>query len=173
MNVGLIRGSFALLSGREEELVARFYERLFSAHPELQPMFAHTEPKKQQQSLLAALKLAVANLDNPAKLVPALHALGARHVGYGVLPAHYAVVRETLLSCFEELLDGEFTKSTRASWDEALRAVEKIMVEGTLEKATDSSPGAGAGQELLRMRAALDGATTAIMMVDRDLVVNY
>ena len=58
-----------MLSGREEELVARFYEKLFSAHPELQPMFARTEPKKQQQNLLAALKLAVANLDTPAKLL--------------------------------------------------------------------------------------------------------
>lgn len=173
MNVALIRGSFSLLSGREEDLVARFYERLFDAHPEVRPLFANTEPKKQQQSLLAALKLAVSVLDEPAKLVPALHALGARHAGYGVVPEHYTVVRETMLASLADLLGEDFTRSTRAAWDEALRAVEKLMLEGTQVKTMNSTPNAQDSTENQVMRAAIEGATTAIMMVDRDLIITY
>lgn len=173
MNVALIRGSFASLAGKEDELVARFYERLFREHPEVQPMFARTEPKKQQQSLLAALKLAVANLDKPEKLVPALRALGARHTSYGAEPAHYAVVRETLLAAFKDVLSDEFTPLTRAAWDEALRAVETIMLEGSQEKSMETPKTTVETQALNRTHAALEGAMTAVMMVDRDLIITY
>jgi methyl-accepting chemotaxis protein len=166
MNIPLIRGSFSLLDGREDQLVARFYEKLFELHPEVQPLFARSDPQKQQRALLGALKLAVANLDKPEKLTPALHALGKKHVGYGAESGHYAVVREVLLATLAELLGDEFTKSTRAAWDEALRAVESKMLEGTQENKMASN------QES-RAQRALDGACMAVMMIDRDLNITY
>lgn len=172
MNIALIRGSFALLEGREEELVERFYKRLFAEHPEVEPLFANTTPAKQQKALLAALKLAVANLDTP-KLAQILPEMGRRHLGYGVQPEHYGVVKDTLLATFAEMLAGEFTNSMRAAWDEALVAVATLMLEGTREKAMETKQNSGDTQEVVRMRAALEGALTAIMMVDRDLVINY
>jgi methyl-accepting chemotaxis protein len=173
MNIALIRASFALLSGREQQLVTRFYERLFAEHPELQPMFASTAPAKQRKALLAALKLALANLDDEAKLAPSLHALGARHARYGVRVEHYAMARTTLLSTFKELLGTKFTKSARAAWDQALRVIASTMLQGVDENATASGASDEGALEVARMRAALSGTTTAIMMVDRELIVTY
>ncbi|HWA72887.1 MAG TPA: methyl-accepting chemotaxis protein [Polyangiaceae bacterium] len=172
MNIGLIRGSFALLAGREEELVARFYQRLFAEHPEVEPLFANTDLDKQRKSLLAALKLAVANLDTP-KLAQVLPEMGRRHLTYGVKAEHYPIVKDTLLATLGELLASEFTNSVRAAWDEALTAVATMMLAGTRETAMDSNQFNQDTQEVVRMRAALEGATTAIMMVDRDLIINY
>jgi methyl-accepting chemotaxis protein len=172
MNIALIRGSFALLAGREDELVERFYQKLFAEHPAVSPLFARTDPAKQRKALLAALKLAVANLDSP-KLRPALLEMGRRHAGYGVQPEHYPVVKDTLLATFQDLLADEFTKSMRAAWDEALGAVATIMLEGSKAEAMEIRQTEAEAQEVVRMRAALEGALTAIMMVDRDLVINY
>lgn len=173
MDITSIRSSFSGLGARQDELVARFYDRLLARHPELGPMFSRTDSAKQRQSLLAALKLAVANLDEPAKLVPALRSLGAKHATYGTTAAHYTMVREAMLDTFAELLGEEFTPSIRAAWDEALRAVEGIMLAGAQEKNVEANKETNEAHELNRLRAALDGATTAIMMVDRDLIIGY
>lgn len=170
MNIALIRGSFSLLAGREEQLALRFYEKLFAAHPEVEPMFEHTDRRRQRQALLGALKLAVANLDKPEVLDPALRALGKKHVGYGAEPAHYPVVREVMLGSLADLLGEEFTPSTRAAWDEALRAVESKMLEGTQEKNMESNEQFAEAQ---RAKLALDGANMAVMMIDRDLNITY
>jgi methyl-accepting chemotaxis protein len=172
MNVALIRASFSLLEGREDDLVEQFYDKLFSEHPSVKPLFAASDIKQQQQKLLAALKLAVANLDKPEKLAPALRSLGARHAAFGAELMHYAVVREVLLDTFADLLGSEFTQSTRAAWEEALRAVENIMLEGAQEKPMPPKNNTES-EELTRLRAAIDGVTTAVMMVDRNLVVTF
>ncbi|MES1183602.1 MAG: methyl-accepting chemotaxis protein [Myxococcales bacterium] len=176
MNIALIRGSFALLAGREDELVERFYQKLFAEHPAVVPLFARTDPQKQRKALLAALKLAVANLDSP-KLRPALLEMGRRHAGYGVQPEHYPVVKDTLLATFHELLADEFTKSMRAAWDEALGAVATIMLEGSREEAMESNHAKQNDNDEtaqgIPARAVLDGAATAIMLIDRNLTITY
>ena len=173
MNIALIRGSFALLAGREEELVERFYQRLFAEHPEVEPMFANTTPAKQQKALLAALKLAVANLDTP-KLAQVLPEMGRRHLGYGVKPEHYGIVKDTLLATFSDMLASEFTNSMRAAWDEALVAVATLMLEGTTMETNQSTQiEKSESAENERARAILEGAGTAIMTIDRNLVITY
>ena len=64
-NTELLEQSFNLLAPRAEELVARFYDRLFFRYPAVRPLFAHTQPKQQQTKLLASLKLVVNNLRKP------------------------------------------------------------------------------------------------------------
>lgn len=66
--VEMLEQSFAVLAPQAETLVARFYEELFNRYPEVKPLFANTSPEDQQQKLLAALKLVVANLRNPDAL---------------------------------------------------------------------------------------------------------
>ena len=59
---------------------------------------------------------AVRLLDHPQRLVPTLHALGARHAGYGVRASHYATVGAALLLTLEQGLGEAFTPSVRDAW---------------------------------------------------------
>lgn len=162
MNVSLIRNSFQALAPRGKLLVKRFYATLFERHPEVQALFANTDLAQQERSLLAALKLAVGQLDQPEKLRPVLRELGAKHVGYGVEPEHYAAVRDTLLTVMAELLGDEWNHAVQEAWSEALDAVAALMLEGAesgdkVMNQTEKKTGATVdSQELARQRAALE-----------------
>ena len=53
---------------------------------------------------------AVGGLNSLDKIIPAVKALGARHSGYGVTGAHYAIVGEALLWTLERGLGEGFTR---------------------------------------------------------------
>ena len=77
--------------------------------------------------LEAALKLMVGN--DLETLSETLEELGARHVGYGVLPAHYAILETALLRTLEQGL-GDLTSEVRKSWAAVLKFVAKAMMSG-------------------------------------------
>src|SRR5262249_38817780 len=53
--ISLMERSFGLLAAMGPRLVARFYSELFARCPQVKPLFARTDMRKQQQHLLAAL----------------------------------------------------------------------------------------------------------------------
>ena len=130
LDVKVLRASFELLAPQGEALVKRFYDLLFERYPEVEPMFAGTTRAKQEKHLLAALQLVVANLDKPKALAKALTAMGARHEGYGALPAHYPAVTSTLLDTIKEFAGRKWTKKVATAWADALNAVAEIMIGG-------------------------------------------
>ena len=70
---------------------------------------------------------------NMLDLKPVSHALedlGQRHVAYGVLPAHYAVVGEALLSTLEAALGDAWTATAREGWSEIYSFVSTTMIRG-------------------------------------------
>ncbi|MDP2142448.1 MAG: methyl-accepting chemotaxis protein [Gammaproteobacteria bacterium] len=188
-DIELLEKSFNLLAPRAEELVARFYDRLFFRFPAVRPLFANTEPASQQKKLLASLKLVVNNLRKPEVLSKTLKELGARHEVYGALEAHYEPVASTLLEVMAEMAGAHWNAEMENAWRIALTTVGNIMLSAytntntiaeitnmgmtnkleTAELAFDHEK----AEELNRLRSAVDGAMTAIMMVDRDLVINY
>ena len=50
--------------------------------------------------------LAVRSLDDLGALVPALEAMGRRHVGYGAKPEHFAVVGQALITALDHHAGG-------------------------------------------------------------------
>ncbi|WP_018953819.1 methyl-accepting chemotaxis protein [Thioalkalivibrio sulfidiphilus] len=182
--VDALERSFELLADQGEALVARFYARLFQDHPAVRRLFDNTTPAEQQRKLLAALKLVINNLRKPEALQKVLRELGARHQGYGALPAHYGAVATTLREVMAELAGDAWNEEFDNAWRSALTAIGEIMLSayGTTEDGTmvaskkvmeEQVAGADVAAELNRMRSAVDGAMTAIMMVDRDLVITY
>ena len=181
LNVDLLTESFGLLAPKGERLVSRFYEELFDRYPEVEPLFDGVDPKQQQKKLLSALQLVVNNLNKPAVLTKALTTLGQKHKIYGAEPGHYQAVASTLLDVMEELAGNHWTDEIHEAWTEALNAVAGIMLNayeisenGSMEAIRKvSRQSAGENLELMRLRTAVDGAMTAIMMIDRDLTITY
>jgi methyl-accepting chemotaxis protein len=178
-DVDILASSFKSIEPYGELLVRRFYEDLFKRCPELVPMFENTTPGDQQKKLLAALKLVVNKAGKPKSLKKALKALGERHQGYGALPDHYNVVAEILMESMSAIAGDLWTDKVEAAWQQALNQVANIMLkayvsEGKLMGASKARivQEAAHGNESI-LQGVVDKAMTAIMMIDRDLVITY
>ena len=130
LNVELLEQSFDEIKPQANEFVASFYDNLFTAHPEAKPLFDTTDMQAQKKKLLSSLVLVVENLKKPDVLDNALRGLGARHVKYGALPAHYPLVGGALLTTFEQYLQDKWTPQVKRAWVDAYGAISEIMLDG-------------------------------------------
>lgn len=111
----LVQSSWAQvrpISARAAEL---FYRRLFDIEPQMKDLFKG-DMRVQGQRLMDMIDIAVNDLDRWDQLVPALEALGRRHVGYGVKEADYDAVAAALLWTLEQGLGPAFTEEVRLAW---------------------------------------------------------
>jgi methyl-accepting chemotaxis protein len=130
LDLEALEASFDLLAPRGERLVDVFYARLFAAAPAVEPLFAQTDLRRQKAMLLATLVLLRKSLRDLPAIVPTLHALGARHVGYGARPEHYPVVAEVLIAAMAELAGDAWRPRHERAWAAALDVVAGAMLEG-------------------------------------------
>ena len=122
----LIRESFACIEPRAAIAALMFYQRLFALDPSLRKLFQH-DIEQQGVKLMQALRFAVATLDNPRQLRPALEALGRRHFYYGVEERHYETVGAALLDALEHLLGPAFTPEVKEAWVEVYTHIADTM----------------------------------------------
>ena len=132
--IDLIQESFASLGHIHDETARYFYARLFELAPEVRPMFRH-DIAEQRQKLMATLGSVVRGLRDMPALLGAAGDLARRHIGYGVMPEHYAPVGQALIDTLELALDDDFTPETRAAWASAYSALAGAMVATAYPKA--------------------------------------
>ncbi|MDH5409462.1 MAG: globin domain-containing protein [Gammaproteobacteria bacterium] len=128
--IKLLENSFSALAPHADELVARFYGELFKRYPAVKPMFARVNPAEQKKKLVAALKLVVHNLRNPAKLTTVLKELGKKHQDYGALASHYDAVASTLLDTMADMAGSLWEDDVNDAWELALKTIKEIMLSG-------------------------------------------
>jgi hemoglobin-like flavoprotein len=126
-----VRAGFAALEGRLEELVETFYVELFARAPGVRPLFA-SDLAPQRGKLASTLRLAVRSLDDLGALVPALEAMGRRHVGYGAKPEHFAVVGEALIAAIDRHAGG-LDDADRDAWVAVYGILASTMQRGMTE----------------------------------------
>ena len=130
LNVELLESSFAKIKDRQAEFTEYFYTNLLNDYPEIKPLFDNIHMSKQQEKLFQSLVLTVDNLRTPDVLTGSLKGLGTRHVKYGVLPEHYAMVGSSLLKTFAFCLQEEWTPNIEQAWIEAYGAITQLMLDG-------------------------------------------
>jgi hemoglobin-like flavoprotein len=124
--IAAVRASFALVEPIADQAAALFYANLFDADPSLRSLF-RGDMREQGKRLLQMIGAAVRLLDHPSRLLPTLHALGARHSGYGVRDAHYATVGAALQRTLEQGLGDAFTPVVREAWTAMYELVAREM----------------------------------------------
>jgi hemoglobin-like flavoprotein len=130
LDLDALETSFDLVAPRGEELMDLFYARLFAAAPAVEPLFAGTDLGRQKAMLLGALVLLRKSLRNLDAIVPALRALGARHLAYGAEAAHYPVVGAVLIAAMAEVAGTAWEPRYAAAWAAAFDVVAGAMLEG-------------------------------------------
>ncbi len=111
-----------------------FYGKLFEMDPALKPLFKY-DLNAQGTKLMAMINTAVNGLAKVNEIVPAVEALGRRHVGYGVKDQHYDTVAGALLFTLEKGLGKDFTPDVKQSWTAAY-----LLLAGVMKKAAATAP---------------------------------
>jgi hemoglobin-like flavoprotein len=127
--IALVQQSFAKVVPIAGTAADLFYNRLFETAPHLRALFP-PELSGQKKKLVAMLATAVEGLSAPERLLPAVTALGARHVGYKVTADHYPIVGNALIWTLRTGLGADFTPDVEAAWTEAYGVISSAMIAG-------------------------------------------
>jgi len=126
-----------------ENVGVLLFKNIFTIAPEALQLFSFKDEPDLYESL--ALKAhgvnvvntvgnAVAGLREFYTLIPALAALGERHVSYGIVEVHYDVVGKALLMTLEQGLGKDFTPAVREAWSIVYDAVAVTMIDDNYKK---------------------------------------
>src|SRR5690242_12948287 len=99
--IELVQSSFSQVLPISQAAGELFYTRLFELDPSLRLMF-RGDMTEQIHKLMSMLKVAVTSLTRLEAILPAVKALGERHVKYGVVDSHYDTVAAALLWTLEK-----------------------------------------------------------------------
>ena len=132
--VDLIRESAEHLAEANVAATNAFYANLFKAAPGVRSLFPD-DMFEQSEKLWNSIVMVVESADDLAEIEDALMALGARHVGYGAEPAHYAVVTKVLIETISILMADAWSEAHQTAWAAALEAVCATMLEGAAQRA--------------------------------------
>lgn len=136
-DIKLIQDSWAKVKPISETAAELFYGKLFELDPTVRSMFKG-DMTEQGRKLMAILNTAVNALNNVDAVVPALQAMGKRHVGYGVKDKDYDTVGEALIWTLETGLQDNFTDDTKAAWIAVYTLVADVMKAAAAEELPES-----------------------------------
>jgi hemoglobin-like flavoprotein len=122
----LVQETWKAVASISDQAADLFYARLFELDPSLRPLFK-SDRKEQGQKLMQMIGVCVAGLDRLDQLVPAVEALGQRHVDYGVMESHYDTVGAALLWTLGQGLGEAFTPQVEQSWAEVYQTLAGTM----------------------------------------------
>jgi hemoglobin-like flavoprotein len=111
----LVQGTFAQVVPISEQAAELFYGRLFELDPALRGLFK-SDMREQGKKLMQTLGYCVSKLDQLEEVLPAVQALGKKHVAYGVADADYDTVGSALLWTLEKGLGAAFTPAVKEAW---------------------------------------------------------
>lgn len=124
--IKLVQESFAKVVPIADTAADLFYDRLFEIAPEVRPLFP-AELAEQKKKLMQMLSAAVGGLHKLDTILPAVEALGRRHVAYKVEPGHYDLVGAALLWTLEKGLAEGFTPEVKEAWTVVYDALAGVM----------------------------------------------
>ncbi|GMM86509.1 globin family protein [Pseudoalteromonas sp. MTN2-4] len=122
----LVQRSFVQIEPHAEAAAELFYQTLFQYDPSLKQLFK-SDIKSQGQKLMMTLRVAVRGLDDINALVPVLHQLAERHVGYGVQAKDFTPVGNALLYTLKMGLGDAWTPELRQAWVDTFRMIATVM----------------------------------------------
>jgi hemoglobin-like flavoprotein len=132
-----VRESWSLVMGREADVSAAFYARLFELAPVSAGLFAGTDMIAQRLKFAEMITDIVRHADRPAGLFPDLKTLADRHVEYGVRAADYKTAGDALIHALDLVLGDAFTTEMRWAWTEAYSVTVHVMLRRHLSSGGD------------------------------------
>ena len=116
-----VKNSFARC-GESDGFYDTFYDVFLSKSPEIPPLFAKTDFKKQKQVLKATVSLMVRHRLHEERASTALEKVGKTHSrsGYNIRPDLYGLWLDSLCETVKQH-DPEFTSDLESQWRERMQ----------------------------------------------------
>jgi nitric oxide dioxygenase len=153
--IEVIKSTVPVLEEHGRAITARFYQRLFTEHPELRNLFNHVNQRggRQPAALANTVYAAAKHIDRLEAIIPAVEQIAHKHRGLGVQPEHYPVVGQHLLGAIKEVLGDTATQEILGAWAEAYQVIAEafISVERRLYQQAQGQPGGWAGFRSFRV----------------------
>ena len=124
--ITLVQESFQKVLPIADAAASLFYARLFDLDPALESLFKG-DIAEQGRKLMQMIGVAVKSLDRLEQILPAVQALGARHVAYGVREKDYETVGRALIWTLRKGLCDDFTPELEAAWVEVYSTLAGAM----------------------------------------------
>lgn len=135
----IVKDTWSAVIPIQEQAAAMFYERLFSEHPEVKPLFKG-DMQEQGEKLMNMLDQAVNSLDDIESVTKPLKEAGAAHKEYGVQEADYGKVGACLLWTLEQGLGEAYNPSVEDAWSTTYDTLSSVMIEGSRDTPKQDAP---------------------------------
>lgn len=128
--IRIIKSTVPVLEVHGVAITKRFYDRLFTAHPELLGVFNHANQKqgKQQTALANAVYAAALHIDRLEAILPVVKQIAHKHRSLGVKAEHYPIVGEHLLGAIKDVLGDAATDDILQAWAEAYGVIAGAFI---------------------------------------------
>jgi nitric oxide dioxygenase len=129
-SIDIVKSTAPVLEVKGVEITSRFYEMLFTNHPELLNIFNHANQKqgRQQTALANTVYAAAQHIDQLEVLLPAVKQIAHKHRSLGIKPEHYPIVGENLLKAIKEVLGDAATDDILNAWEEAYGVIAQVFI---------------------------------------------
>lgn len=134
LDINSLEESFDLIAPHGDDVVEDFYNRIFTAAPQLRDLFPD-DMTHHRTMVLATLVLVRKSLRDFDGIVPTLRALGARHLNYGSEREHFDVAGPLLIEAMAHVAGNAWRPSYTAAWADAWSALVEQMFIGMDEAA--------------------------------------
>ncbi|NOU91594.1 NO-inducible flavohemoprotein [Paenibacillus sp. LMG 31460] len=143
--IRVIKSTVPVLEVHGVTITKRFYDRLFTDHPELLNIFNHANQKqgRQQTALANAVYAAALHIDRLEAILPAVKQIAHKHRSLGVKAEHYPIVGHHLLAAIKEVLGDAATDEILQAWAEAYGIIADafISIEAEMYDTSAQQPG--------------------------------
>ncbi|MVN88225.1 NO-inducible flavohemoprotein [Deinococcus sp. HMF7620] len=145
----IVKATVPALQAHGAAITRVFYTSLFEAHPELLNIFnpVNQASGRQADTLAVSILAYAAHIDRLEQLGGMVGQIAHKHVSLEVLPEHYPIVGQHLLSAIAAVLGDAATPEILEAWGAAYGQLADIMigVEGSMKRAGAEQPGGWAG----------------------------
>ncbi|SFV69909.1 Flavohemoprotein (Hemoglobin-like protein) (Flavohemoglobin) (Nitric oxide dioxygenase) [hydrothermal vent metagenome] len=129
----IIKATAPVLKQHGEAITKEMYTIMFTNHPEVEALFADSEPD-QHKKLAAAVYAYAANIDQLDKLAKGIEKMVSAHVKTKVQPEHYPIVGASLLQAIKNVLGDAATTEIMDAWAEAYQFLAEVLIEKEKER---------------------------------------
>ncbi|WP_438448681.1 NO-inducible flavohemoprotein [Gorillibacterium sp. sgz5001074] len=143
--IEIIKSTVPILEVHGTAITTRFYQLLFSRHPELLHVFNHANQKqgRQQTALANAVYAAAVHIERLEAILPAVRQIAHKHRSLGVKPEHYPIVGQCLLAAIRDVLQDAASEEILDAWAQAYGVIADafIGVEAEMYRQAETQPG--------------------------------
>ncbi|WP_339264584.1 NO-inducible flavohemoprotein [Geobacillus sp. FSL K6-3411] len=154
--IEIVKSTVPVLEKHGEQITKRFYELMFSNHPELLNVFNHAHQKqgRQPRALAAAVYAAARYIDQLDAILPVVRQIGHKHRSLGIKPEQYPIVGKHLLLAIKDVLGDAATDEVIAAWAEAYEVIADVFIQVEQELYDEAAAKRGGWRDFRRFVVA-------------------